>query len=292
MTRPSVSGLHVELKSPSAKIRRRPQRNEAELVLPPDAVGMKLRHHVEDHEVVAQLLPARALVEVPAPVEREALLLHESERGVDALLFDAAAAVDDPRLVNLVLGEAVLVEEARAEVAVDHAHRRVAEHHDEHGALADGVGDDARSLGSLLRHRRVVDDLVGGVGDASGRAPLVEALHEGLVGGPIRCVGPRARERAAEALEARARVEKADETGPSTGEVTREKERIVLGEDPIGRMRPVEPVHAHPDERVVDGPELLEGLVGLREEAGHAVRLAPELLQSALELRRRLGDAR
>ena len=66
------------------------------------------------------------------------------ERGVDALVVDAPAAIDDPRLVDLVLGEAVRIEQARAEVAVDHAHRRVAEHEDEDAAAADLGGDLAR----------------------------------------------------------------------------------------------------------------------------------------------------
>ena len=56
-------------------------------------------------------------------------------------VLDAPAAVDDPGLIDLVLGEAVLVQQARAEVAVDHAHRGVAEHQDEDAALADLVGD-------------------------------------------------------------------------------------------------------------------------------------------------------
>ena len=91
-----------------------------------------------------------------APVEGDALVLHERERVVDALLVDAAAAIDDPRLVDLVLGEAVAVEQARAEVAVDHAHRRVAEHQDEHAAAADLVGDVARERRAVGRRDRRV----------------------------------------------------------------------------------------------------------------------------------------
>ena len=44
-------------------------------------------------------------------------------------------------LIDLVLGEAVAGQQARAEVAVDHAHRRIAEHQGQH-ALAADLGDD------------------------------------------------------------------------------------------------------------------------------------------------------
>ena len=88
-----------------------------------------------------------------------------------------------------------------------------------------------------------------------------------------------------EALEARAGVEQPDEAGPAPGEVAGEEERVVLADHAVGRVRAVEPVHADADHRIVDGAELLDRLVRLRQEAGDAVGLAPELLERALELR-------
>ena len=83
-----------ELSRPSAKSDGGAQRDQAELVLPAQAVGLELVEQVEHREVVAELLARRALVEVLgaglAPVERDALVLHERERGVDALVVDAA----------------------------------------------------------------------------------------------------------------------------------------------------------------------------------------------------------
>ena len=75
-----------------------------------------------------------------------------------------------------------------------------------------------------------------------------------------------------------------DEAGPSAGEVAGEQQRVVLADDAVGRVRPVEPVHADADHRIVDGPELLDGLVRLREEAFDQLRLAPEFAQRALKL--------
>jgi hypothetical protein len=53
-------------------------------------------------------------------VEGDALVDHEAEGVVDPLRGDGRA-IDDPRLIDLVLGEAVPRQEARPEVAVDHA---------------------------------------------------------------------------------------------------------------------------------------------------------------------------
>ena len=197
---------------------------------------------------------------------------------------DAAAAVDDPGLVDLVLREPVRVEEARAEVAVDHAHRGVAEHEDEDLAGADLAGDVAGEGGGLGGDGGVVGDLVLGVGDAAGGAPLVEAVHEGAVGGPVGRVGPGAGEAPAETLEAGAGVEEADEAGPAAGEVAGEQQRVVLADGAVTGVRAVEPVDADADHRVLDRAELLDRLVRLREEARDAVGGAAELLQGAFHL--------
>ena len=75
------------------------------------------------------------------PVEGDALVLDEAEGVVDPRLGDRPGPVDQPGLVDLVLGEADRVQQAGAEVAVDHAHRRVAEHQGEDALPADLVGD-------------------------------------------------------------------------------------------------------------------------------------------------------
>src|SRR5262249_13196573 len=135
-----------------------PERDQAELVLPPQAVGAKLFDHVENHEIVAELLLGRGLVEVLgvsfAPMKRETFFADEGEGVVDALLWDPAAAIDDPRLVDLVLGETVEVQEPRTEVAVDHAHRRVAEHEREDSTAANLGGDLGGHRGRRRSYRR------------------------------------------------------------------------------------------------------------------------------------------
>ena len=97
--------------------------------------------------------------------------------------------------------------------------------------------------------------------------------------------------RPADRLEARAGVEQPDEARPPPAEVAREEERVVLADDAVGRVRAVEPVHADAHHRVVDGPELLDGLVRLREEPGHAVRRPAEATEGGLELHGGLLDA-
>ena len=73
--------------------------------------------------------------------------------------------------------------------------------------------------------------------------------------------------------------------GQRAREVAGEQQRVVLADDAVGGVRPVEPVHADADHRIVDRPELLDRLVRLGQEALDAVRLArPSLLQRALEL--------
>ena len=278
------------------EIRRRAQRDEAELVLPAQAVRRELVHEIERDEVVAELLARRVLVEVVGavllPVEGDALALHEGEGAVDALVLDALTAIDDPRLVDLVLGEAVWMEEAGAEITVDHPHRRVAEHEDQDLAGVDLTCDLASKCRCPLAHRRVVRDLALFVGDRSAAAPLLQARHEGVVLRPVRRVGPRAREGATEHLEARARVEQAHEARPAAGEVAREQERVVLADDAVARVRGVEPVDADADHRVVDRAELLDRFVRLREKTLDPVRGATEFLQRPLHLGGGFEDAR
>ncbi len=262
--------------------------------MPAEAVRFELLEHVLDDEVVAELLAGRLLREVVgavlAPVEGDALFLHEGEGPVDPRGVDPLSAVDDPRLVDLVLGEAVLVQESRPEVAVDHPHRRVAEHQDQRAARAKLGRDLGSDLRRRFRHRRVVADRLLAVTDGAGGAPLVEARHEGIVGGEVGVVGPDPRKRPVEALEARAGVQQPDEPGPLPAEVARQQERVVLAHDAVGGVGPVEPVDADADHRIVDRPELLDRVVRLREEAFDPVRLAAELLYRLFELGRGLTD--
>jgi hypothetical protein len=58
-------------------------------------------------------------------------------------------------------------------------------------------------------------------------------------------------------------------------EIAGEKERVVLAHDAVARVRRVEPVNADANHRVVDGAELLDGVVGLREDALDAIGIAP-----------------
>ena len=295
-------GAARRVEEPFREVAGRPERDEPELVLPADAVRLVLGGEVHDRQVVPELLARRPLVEVLgaqgrtrgllSPVERDAAVLHEAHRVVDASVLDPPPAVDDPRLVDLVLGEPVRVEQARPEVAVDHAHRGVAEHHHEDSATADVRRDIAGDRERGGRGGRAVGDLVLGVGDAARLGPLGEAVHEGRVGRPVGRGGPGARVGSPYRLEARAGVEQAHEPGPAAAEVARQKERVVLADDAVAGVRPVEPVHADADHRIVDGSELLDGLVGLREETRDAVRRAAEALQRGLELDGGFLDAR
>ena len=138
----------------------------------------------------------------------------------------------------------------------------------------------------------MVGDLGLGVGDASGRAPLGQVIHEDGVGAHVGGVGPGAGEAAVEAREAGARVEQAHEARPLTREVRRQEERVVLPDHAIGRVGTVEPVHADANHRVVDRAKLLDGLVGLRQIALDPVRRTAEGTQRVLDLGRGRLDAR
>ena len=141
--------------------------------------------------------------------------------------------------------------------------------------------DGARGRRSRLRGRRCARS-----------APLVEAVHEGRVLRPVGRVGPRARERPPEHLEARPRVEQPDEPRPAPGEVAREEERVVLADDAVARVRPVEPVNADADHRVVDGPSFSMASCGFERKPGDAVRASRRASERALDLRGGLEDAR
>jgi hypothetical protein len=153
-------------------------------------------------QVVAELLAGRLLVEVGgpvlAPVEGDALLLDEREGLIDALFLDAAAAIDDPGLIDLVLGEAVFVQAAGAEIAVDHAHRGVAEHQMRMRRRRMSSAT-FRAKAEAPRRRARVAHLVFGIATCPPGAPLVEALHEHGVCCPVGRVGPEAGVLSAEA---------------------------------------------------------------------------------------------
>ena len=200
--------------------------------------------------------------------------------------------MDDPRLVHLVLGEPVPVEQSRAEVAVDHPHGGVAQHQDQRAAVAELPRHPGCQRLGLPGDRGTVGDVLLPVRDRARLAPLLEPGHEGRVGGPVGCVGPHARERPTEALQAGAGVQQADQARPLTGEVAGEQERVVLADHALRGVGPVEPVDADADHRVLDGTELLDRVVRLGEEALHAIGLASELLQRRFHLPRGFADAR
>ena len=185
---------------------------------------------VEHDEVVAELLARGPRVKSSArsfsPVERDALRLHEGERLLDRARRDALTAIEDPRLVDLVLGEAG---RSRAEVAVDHPHRGVAEHQHEDAparisaATARAISPRRAGIG------REWSAVVPRVRDAAALEHHVSRpLHEASSAVQSACVGPETRERAIQHLEARAGVEQPDEPRPAAREVRREEERVVL----------------------------------------------------------------
>src|SRR3954471_22228069 len=127
-------------------------------------------------------------------------------------------------------------------------------------------------------------ELLRAVADGTGGTPLVELAHEGLVARKVGSVGPSPRKRAVQTFQARAGVEQAHQPRPSAREVARQEQRIVFSDYAVRSVRAVKPVHTHANHRVVDGPEFLDCVVGLRQEAWHEVRGAPKLLQGTLEL--------
>src|SRR5262245_2993442 len=119
------------------------------------------------------------------------------------------------------------------EIAVDHPHRRVAEHQGENSSIAD-VGHDLVGSGlRLRRYRSRVVQLVLRIADLAGRTPLVEPGHERLVLGPIRRRSPDSREAPAQTLEARPGVEQGNEAWPGARKVAGEQERVVLADDAV-----------------------------------------------------------
>ena len=94
------------------------------------------------------------------------------------------------------------------------------------------------------------------------RAPLLEARHEDVVGGPVRGVGPD-RENVRPRLSRQAPV-LSSPTSPGhwPEKLLASSSGLSLPTTPSVGVRPVEPVHADADQRVVDRAELLDGLVG------------------------------
>ena len=138
-------GPRVRVQEALGEIAGRQKVEQPELVLPAHAVGLEFGEQVEDGQVTAKLLAGGRGGEVErvffVPVEGDAAVLDEPERVVDALVADGLGAIDQPGLIDLVLGEADRIEQARAEVAVDHAHRRIAEHQCQHSPAADALLD-------------------------------------------------------------------------------------------------------------------------------------------------------
>src|SRR5262249_14232973 len=79
-------------------------------------------------------------------------------------------------------------------------------------------------------------------------------------------------------------VQQGDEAGPGAREVACQEQRAVLAGDAVAGVRPVGPVDEDADERVVEGAELADRLVGPGEVAGHDVGRPAELAQGVLQL--------
>ena len=162
-------GPAVGVEQALGEIAGRKEIEEPELVLPAQTVGLELCQQVERSEVAAELLAGCLGREVSSirlvPVEDDAAVLDEVECVIDALVGDRLAAIEEPGLVDLVLGEADGIEQSWSEVSVDHAHRGVAEHERDHATAADFGGhfacdgdclraDRAQQLGARRRHMR------------------------------------------------------------------------------------------------------------------------------------------
>src|SRR5713101_2375271 len=80
----------------------------------------------------------------------DSFLSDKVKCAVDAFGLDAVHSTWKPSLVHFVFGEAVASEQARAEIAVNHAHRRVAEHESQ-DALAANFRDDFSRQGLFCR---------------------------------------------------------------------------------------------------------------------------------------------
>ena len=68
------------------------------------------------------------------------------------------------------------------------------------------------------------------------------------------------------------------------------QQRVVLADNPIRCVRAVEPVHTDTDHRIIDGPQLLDGFVGLCQPPFNAIGVPSELLDGSLDLSGRLLD--
>src|SRR5262249_14340641 len=120
-----------------------------------------------------------------------------------------------PRLIDLVLREAMLGQQARTEVAIDHAHRRVAEHQCQNALLPDFGSNLFRHLQSFGSNNRGKVQFIVAVTDSPGRAPLVKPLHELLVLRPVRRGGPDSTVAAVDGIQTSAGIEESDESWPS-----------------------------------------------------------------------------
>ena len=111
-------------------------------------------------------------------------------------------------------------------------------------------------------------------------AHSVEAIHEDRVGRPVRRVGPRAG--CARPTDSRHAPVFSSPTRPGHRplKLLASSSGLSLPTTPSRVCGPYEPVHADADHRIVDGPELLDRLVRLREKPGDAVRRSPESLRA------------
>lgn len=167
---------------------------ETKLILPAQAIGLELVEQVEHGEVATELFAGGFGGEVLGvgltPVEGDALVIDELEGVVHPRIADRPHAIDEPGLVDLVLAKPDRVEQPRPEIAVDHAHRGVAEHQGQH-ALASNLGEHLVGLrNGDGRDTCAREDLATVIIDPAGRAPFVEPFHEPGVGRPVGSVGP------------------------------------------------------------------------------------------------------
>ncbi len=153
-------------------------------------------------------------------------------------------------------GETVTGKEARAKVAVDHAHRRVAEHQRQDSAAVNLGGDFVSTLSGFHANWRRVMQLIRAIGNRTTAAPFGEPVHERLVRGPIRGIGPDSRTTAIDAFQTSGRIEQSDQAGPGAGEIAGQQQRVVLADDAVASVRPVCPVNEDADHWVVDWAEL------------------------------------
>ena len=88
----------------------------------------------------------------------DAIFAHELEGIIETISPGTVfIRIRQPGLIDLVFGEAVFGQKPRAEVAVNHAHRGVAEHQGQDAPLAHVVGDalaQRRASGDTAAEKR------------------------------------------------------------------------------------------------------------------------------------------